>query len=157
LILLACLGIAGCAGSQSGSTTPALDLTLNNIDGRSLELSALRGRPALLFLFATYDAVSQIALTPLLAASESDKGVTIVGIAVQPDAREFLGPFRTALDIPFALYFDGSGALLQGKTALGKIPGIPAYVALDAEGHVRGTFFGVAKAADLETLIDTTD
>jgi hypothetical protein len=90
-----------------------------------------------------------------MAASKAQPGVTIVGVAVQPDAKEFLRPFRDALDIPFALYFDGSGALLHGKTALGKIPGVPAYVALDAEGHVKGTFFGVAKAPDLDTLIAT--
>jgi peroxiredoxin len=157
LILIGCLVIAGCAGSQTGSSTPALDLTLTSDAGRNLELAALRGRPTLLFLFATYDPISQLALTPLMAASKTQPDVTVVGVAVQPDAREFLKPFRDALDIPFALYFDGSGALLQGKTALGRIPGIPAYVALDAQGHVRATFFGVAKAQDLEALIASTD
>jgi peroxiredoxin len=130
-----------------------LDLSLTNEEGRSLDLSALRGRPSVLFLFATYDAPSQVALMPLLAASKAEDRATFVGIAVQPDAQAFLAPFRKALDIPFALYFDGTGALLKGTTALGKIPGIPAFVALDAEGHVCKTFIGVPSKADLESVI----
>ncbi|HKP56003.1 MAG TPA: TlpA disulfide reductase family protein [Polyangiales bacterium] len=148
---------AGCAGTQVSPSTPVLDLTLNGLDGRNLELSALRGKPVLLFLFATYDPISQIALTPLLAAGKSESRVTIIGVAVQPDAREFLGPFAKALEVPFALYYDGSGALLHGKTKLGALPGVPLYIAVDAEGYVHGTFYGVAKAKDLEALIDSAE
>jgi hypothetical protein len=111
----------------------------------------------LLFLFATYDATSQLALTPLITEAQTDNRVTIIGIAVQDDAQVFLGPFKEALDIPFAIYIDSAGALLQGKTALGKLPGVPAYVALDAEGHIRKTFFGVASQDQLDELIDSAD
>jgi peroxiredoxin len=132
-----------------------LDLTVRNEQGRSLELAQLRGRPSLLFLFTTYDTLSQLALTPLIAANQADDRVTFIGIAVQPDASLFLGEFKKALDIPFALYIDDSAALLQGKTVLGKVPGVPAYVALDAAGHIKKTFFGVAKKAQIEELVDS--
>lgn len=137
------------------STTPTLDLKVTNEQGRSLELAALRGRPSVLFLFATYDANSQLALTPLIAASETENRVTFVGIAVQDDAQAFIGPFKKALDIPFAIYIDDAGALLQGKTALGRLPGVPAYVALDADGHVRKTFSGVATREVIEELVES--
>lgn len=120
-----------------------------------MQLSTLRGRPCLLFLFATYDPNSQLALTPLLEAGKREDRVTFVGVAVQPDAEAFLAPFREALDIPFALYFDSSQALLSGKTALGALPGVPAFVALDAEGHVRETFVGVPKVKELQELIES--
>ena len=81
--------------------------------------------------------------------------MTFVGIAVQPDAAEFLATFKKSLDIPFALYIDDSGALLQGKTALGKLPSVPAYVALDAQGHVHKTFVGVATQDEIEDLIES--
>ncbi len=149
--------LAACAGSLSGPTTPTLELIVTNEEGRSLELSALRGRPTLLFLFATYDVNSQLALVPLIEASKTNTRVTVVGIAVQNDAQAFLGPFEEALDIPFAIYIDSAGALLQGNTALGKLPGVPAYVALDAEGHVKKTFFGVASVDVLEDLIDSAE
>jgi hypothetical protein len=145
--------LAACAGT--GQSTPTLDLTVTNEQGRSLELAALRGRPSLLFLFATYDSSSQLALTLLIAASQTESRVTFVGIAVQDDAQTFIGPFKKALDIPFAIYIDGAGALLQGKTVLGKLPGVPAYVAIDAEGHVRKTFSGVAKREVIEDLVES--
>lgn len=148
---------SACAGSLSGPTTPKLEMLVTNEEGRSLQLSALRGRPSLLFLFATYDSTSQLALTPLITASQLDDRVTFIGIAVQEDAQEFLGPFKEALDIPFAIYIDSAGALLKGSTALGKLPGVPAYVALDAEGHIKKTFFGVASVDQLEELIDSAD
>ena len=149
----ALLFLAACGGSLSG--TPTLELTVTNEQGRSLELSALRGRPSLLFVFATYDANSQLALVPLIEASKANGRATVIGIAVQDDAQAFLGPFKEALDIPFAIYIDSAGALLQGITALGKLPGVPAYVALDAEGHVKKTFFGVAKVEVVDDLIES--
>lgn len=133
-----------------------LALTLTNEQGRTLELSALRGRPALLFLFATYDARSQLALAKLTAASETEQRTTFLGVAVQPDAKTFLGMFRETVQAPFELYFDADGALLEGKTALGPLPGIPAFVALDSEGHVRRTFVGVPDRAELERLVESS-
>jgi hypothetical protein len=120
-----------------------------------MNLSALRGRPTLMFLFATYDGISQIALAPLVAASERDDRVTFIGVAVQPDAGEFLPMFREALDVQFELYFDAKGALLHETTALGKLPGVPAFVAIDSEGYIRRTFVGVARREDLEALIES--
>lgn len=155
LLAAALLFLAACAGSMNGSTTPVLDLKVTDEQGRSLELAELRGRPSVLFLFTTYDATSQLALTPLVLASQTEERVTFIGIAVQPDAEPFLGQFKAFLDIPFALYIDNDGTLLQGKSALGQLPGVPAYVALDAEGHVRKTFFGVAKQDDIEELVES--
>ncbi|HKU36638.1 MAG TPA: TlpA disulfide reductase family protein [Polyangiales bacterium] len=157
-MILVALGLSACAGSTLGTQTPQLDLKLEDEQGRTLQLSALRGRPALLFLFATFDTTSQLALTPLLAApAELQQRATLIGVAVQPDAKLFLGPFREALDIHFPVYFEPEGKLLEGKTELGELPGVPAYVALDKEGHIRGTFFGVAKTQELEALVDSAE
>ena len=150
------MAASACAGTETRPSAPSLELALTTEDGRSLELAALRGRPTLMFLFATFDGSSQLALAPLMAATENEERVTVIGVAVQPDARTFLGPFRAALDVPFALYIDEQQALIEGKTALGKLPGVPAFVALDAAGHVRRTFFGVADRDELERLIEST-
>ena len=149
------MAAGACAGTGGRADEPALELSLINLEGRSLELAELRGRPTLLFLFATFDGTSQLALAPLMAATEREDRVTVLGIAVQPDAKAFLRPFRDALDVPFALYIDEKEALIHGHTALGRMPGVPAFVALDSEGHVRRTFFGVADRAELERLIES--
>jgi peroxiredoxin len=150
---VACASLANEPQSAAGHTP--LELDLISSDGRSLQLSALRGRPTLLFLFATYDPSSQLALAGLLREIEREPRLTVLGVAVQPDAQLFLEPFRETLEIPFPLYIDRESALLRGDTPLGKIPGIPAFVALDAEGHVRRTHFGVADRDALETLVES--
>lgn len=153
------MAAAACAsgpGVHDDSGEPKLELTLTNEEGRTLELKALRGRPTLLFLFATYDARSQLALAQLIAASETEQRSTILGVAVQPDAKTFLGMFRETVEPPFELYFDASGALLEGRSTLGAFPGVPAFVAIDAEGNVCRTFVGIPDRAEFERLIESS-
>lgn len=152
-------GSLGCGGpgpsGDARSATPRLELSLISDEGRTLNLSALRGRPVLLFMFATYDASSQLALAGLLRKLEGDTRITPIGVAVQPDARAFLAPFRAALELPFPIYIDATNALLTGESALGKLPGVPAFVAVDPRGQVRRTLFGVATKDQLEELIES--
>jgi hypothetical protein len=150
--------LAGCASSASfaaGAKPEVLDMTLARSDGTPLELAALRSGPTLLFLFATYDQTSQLALVPLLQFIEVDKRVAIIGIALQPDAKAFLDLYRRALSIPFALYFDPENRLLRGQTALGRVRVVPAFVALDARGHIRAQQYGPASAEQLRTLAES--
>jgi len=158
LVVVSAVGSLGCGGpGEPGDarTAPRLELSLISDEGRTLDLSALRGRPVLLFMFATYDASSQLALAGLLRKLEGDTRITPIGIAVQPDARTFLAPFRAALELPFPIYIDATNALLTGESALGKLPGVPAFVAVDPRGQVRRTLFGVATKDQLEELIES--
>lgn len=86
---------------------------------------------------------------------EREPRLTVIGVAVQPDAQQFLEPFRETLEIPFPLYIDKQSALLHGNTPLGKIPGIPAFVSVDASGHIRRTHYGVADRDALDTLVES--
>jgi peroxiredoxin len=144
-------------GAQSADSIAPFELDLTSVDGRTLRLSELRGRPTLLFLFATYDGTSQLALTGLLRELEEREPLaTVIGVAVQPDAKEFIEPFRKLLDVPFPLYMDTKSALLHGDTSVGKIPGVPAFIALDSKGYVRSTYYGVADRDRLHELIDSS-
>jgi hypothetical protein len=130
-------------------------MTLARSDGTLVELAALSGKPMLLFLFATYDETSQLALVPLLQFIELERRVAIIGIALQPDAKTFLELYRRALSIPFALYFDPENRLLRGQTALDRVRVVPAFVALDARGHIRAQQYGPATAEQLRALADS--
>lgn len=142
-----------CAGSLGpGAHAPLLDLTLARTDGSRFELSALHGKPVLLFLFATYDEASQFDLVPLTRIAESEPDLTIIGVALQPEADKFLRLFKRSLPVPFELFYDPDNTLLGGSSALGQLPGIPVVIAIDDEGRVRDSLIGATNVEALHAL-----
>jgi hypothetical protein len=153
LTALYCLG--ACASSASTpASKAALELSMTRVDGRSIELRALRGQAQLLFLFTTYDEASQFALVPISRLLEQEQDVQVLGIAVQPDAKTFLTLFARSLSVPFELYYEPNNQLLHGETALGPLRGVPAFVALDASGQVREVYYGIANLEKLRKLAE---
>lgn len=124
-------------------------------DGRPLELAALRGKPVLLFMFATYDTASQLTLARLEAVLKRQTFVTVVGIALQPDAQRFLELYQQTLSVSFLLSYDPHGTILRGNTALGHVDAIPLLVALDEQGVARALHYGAATDAQLTDLIES--
>jgi len=145
--------LIGCA-SGPGTPPPAapLKLALARADGRSIELSAYGGQPLLLFMFATYDEASQLALVKLTQFLSQHGSVQVAGVLMQPDAATFLPLFKEAVALPFEVYYDQDLRILKGESPLGKLNGIPTFVALDATGHVREVRFGVLSTEQLEQL-----
>ncbi len=122
-------------------------------DGRPFQLSSLGGKPVVLFLFATYDAVSQVLLTRLEARLARDPSTTVVGIALQPDAERLLSLYQQTLSVSFLLTYDPEQEILGGRTPLGDVAAIPALVALDPEGRERTRHYGDASDAKLDELL----
>lgn len=154
---LLALALGGCAtaGQAVGPHAEApVDLQLRTAGGRALYLHELRGKPLLLFVFTTFDELSQLALTPLNALARRRDEVNVVGIAVQPDPAELLPLYRSSLDIPFALTFEPDNRVVAGETALGKIATVPTFVMLDREGRVVARHVGVASEPQLDAMVD---
>lgn len=142
-----------CAGTFGpGAHAPLLELELARTDGSRFDLGSLRGKPLLLFLFATYDEASQFDLVPLTRIAESEPDVTVIGVALQPEADKFLRLFKRSLQVPFELFYDPDNALLGGSSALGRLPGIPAVIAIDKEGRVHDSLFGATTVDALKAL-----
>jgi len=161
LALAICL-FAGCATATGGQllandpaaeSADALDLDLRQPDGTPFQLASWRGKPVLLFLFATYDLGSQAALKPLLDVLKRHASIFALGIALQPDPAKLLKLYGEYWSIPFPLTFDPKGVIVPGQSGLGPIPVIPAYFMLDGRGAVIGRFFGVAQEPELEKLL----
>ena len=151
-----CAWLSACVSSSQSveRKLERLELTLARPDGTRVELSALTDRPTLLFLFATYDSASQLALVPLLQTIERQRDLRVIAVALQPDAKDFLPMFKRALSIPFELYLDPDHQLMRGDTALGPVNAVPAFVALDAQGRIRQTLVGVPNTEQLRLLSD---
>ncbi len=140
-------------GAHATQAAGALDLTLAHSDRSLIELRELRGQPLLLFLFATYDDACQLALTHVERFRQRDPQFPVLGVALQPNAREFLDAYRDALAVSFPLTYDASDVVLKGKTALGRIIGVPAFVLLDAQGTIREVRYGVLEANELTDFV----
>ena len=154
-----CALLSACASSPSEienkPPAQALELSLARPDGRRIQLSELDGAPRLLFLFATYDQTSQFALVPLSRYLEQHPHVQVLGVLLQPDAQTFIPLFAHSLPVPFDLFAEPDNQLLHGSTPLGKLAGVPAFVALDARGVIRDLQYGVISESALEAMLAT--
>jgi hypothetical protein len=152
----------GCARNPAGAreTTPQvtngqrLDLGLRLTDGRWLELADLRGTPVLLFVFATFDAVSQANLTSLRPFVPQHPEVIVVGVAAQPRATQLVEAWAYALDPPFVVGTNPNGSVETGESMLGKIETVPTFILYDANGYEIGRRIGLLSEGDLARLVE---
>lgn len=159
---LSCAMASGCARNSAGvpATTPQepkgerLDLGLRLSDGRWLELADLRGTPLLLFVFATFDAVSQASLTSLRFFVLQHPEVLVVGVAAQPRATQLVEAWEYALDPPFVVGADPYGRVENGESSLGRIETVPTYILYDANGYEIDRTTGLLTEADLAQLVE---
>jgi hypothetical protein len=159
ILLVVALGCARESGPAQKTTPTAteggrLDLGLRLSDGRWLELADLRGMPVLLFVFATFDAVSQASLNPLREFVPQHPEVIVVGVAAQPRATQLVAAWAYALDPPFVVGADPYGKIENGKSSLGKIETVPTYILYDAEGHEIDRRTGILTEGDLTELVE---
>ncbi|MGF1465349.1 MAG: TlpA family protein disulfide reductase [Sandaracinaceae bacterium] len=132
----------------------AVVLDLRLADGTFLNLADFRGRPLLVFVFTTYDAGSQSVLLPLQCLREQRPDVVQVGIAAQPSARLLIPTYIDVIEPPFVTSYDPTGTVREGTSALGPIPGVPAFLAIDARGSIRAHLLGFAECDALVDLVD---
>lgn len=164
MLLAVALGSAvasGCGSSSTAAqeTTPAprsgarLDLGIRLSDGRWLELADLRGTPVLLYVFATFDAVSQASLKSFRPFVPQHPEVLVVGVAAQPRASQLVEAWAYALDPPFVVGADPYGRVENGESVLGKIEVVPTYILYDSEGREIDRTTGLLSEADLAEFV----
>jgi len=162
-IALAALG-AACGGSSADSegavgvsTAQAaqapIELALRTSQGTFVDVGDLRGKPVVLFLFATFDGMSQAALRPLSRFYRQHPEVHVIGIAVQPNPQMLLDPYVSALAVPFTVTYDPEERILPGTSMLGRVRVVPTYIVLDAHGFIRARHQGFASESKLERLL----
>jgi len=154
-LLLACGGGqmgAEVGRSNGGGDERAVELALRTPTGPWVHVGDLRGRPVLIFLFATYDSPSQAALRPTARFARDYPDVHVLGIAAQPDADQLLDPYERALDPGFPLTYDPQDDVRHGTSSLGAIESIPMFLMLDAYGVEVGRHHGFPNTRTLENL-----
>jgi cytochrome c biogenesis protein CcmG, thiol:disulfide interchange protein DsbE len=151
LLLAAGLVVAFRPGSGSGSAQvgePAPLFTATTLDGSTLSLADLRGRPVLLNFWASWCDPCRDEFPLLRSLHDSDEGPAVVGVVFEDgagSARRFAADQKAGW--PMALDPEGRIASAYG---VAKKPGIPVTVFIDARGVVTRIHLGELKASDLD-------
>ncbi|MGB8329487.1 MAG: TlpA disulfide reductase family protein [Polyangiales bacterium] len=162
MISILCALASGCAHDSGnvGQTTPRtgvgprLDLGVRLTDGRWLELGDLRGSPVLVYVFATFDAVSQADLKSLRPFVPQHPDVIVVGVAAQPRATQLVEAWAYALDPPFVVGYNPTGIVETGESMLGKIETVPTFILYDANGYEVCRETGLLTEGELVAMVE---
>ena len=143
--------------SPVGTSSPnaelrALEMTLRTPAGDWIHLGDLRGQPVLLFVFATWDGVSQAALQPVSRFARAYEDVHVLGVAAQPDAATLVDAYEHALEPPFPMTYDPEQNVHEGTSPLGVIHVVPTLIMLDARGLEVGRHVGFPNTNTLPNL-----
>lgn len=131
----------------------AVELALRRADGSFIDIGDLRGSVVVLFVFATFDGVSQATLRPLTNLVERQPDVRVVGIAAQPSARQLLDAYEHALSPPFPITYDPEDHVQTGASTLGALELIPTLIVLDRRGVEVGRHVGFIEDEELTELV----
>jgi peroxiredoxin len=163
-LVLACVlpcGLSGCRASESegdaieGEAAPdaarmAPDFTLEDLDGKLVKLSALRGKTVVIDFWATWCPPCEFQVPVLNAIHETwhDRGVVVLGISVDTEGREAVKPYAEKHGVRYTMLL-GSEALARDFGA----PGFPALVVVGPDGAIRSMHVGLVEEPELQQVL----
>jgi len=147
-------------GLEIGQTVPTWTLPL--VDGGQFDLASLRGRPTIVYVWATWcgptcsggDPASDPLVAMDQAFSEHGEELGVVTLAL-PDQPK---PVRAAIDaaglsVPTVVASDPRETELPSKLWR-SLQGVPVLVVIDASGRLSGFYFGDLQAEDIRQVVD---
>lgn len=134
--------------------TPILvpELTINNLNGSAIKLSALRGKPFLINFWAT-DCAACIREIPHLTELYQNlhpKGLEIIGISMYYDIPSHVVEMTRMKQLPYPIALDLKGEYAK---AFGRVQLTPTTFLISKEGIILAKFMG-ALPKDLVTQIE---
>ena len=150
VILVSGLVMAGCSGSVQGAQVgnQAPDFQLSNLDGQSISLSDLRGKPVLVNFWASWCSPcrAEMPFIQRLYEGWSNNELVILAINTGEDfstVKEFVDSFG----LSFMVLLD-----TKGEVALVyNVRGIPVTFFIDKDGIIRDIKFGTfSSKAEIE-------
>lgn len=162
LVALACLLVlAGCSdlsgtgdkGYISGEGVPTevepadrgepVALTGTDLDGEEVDLAALRGKPVVVNVWASWCPPCRVEQPDLNeAAAELGDEVTFVGLNIRDASRDNAAAYVRNLDVPYPSVYSADGAALLPFAGTLTPRSIPSTVVLDAEGRIAASVNG---------------
>ena len=129
--------------------TPAPQFQLSSSSGKPLSLTDLKGRIVLVNFWASWcgPCRKEMPLLEQLNRQYRSKGVTLVGVDVEPDSTAAIDWLK-ATPVSFPILFDVDSKVSK----LYQVEGMPNTVILDRQGNVRYIHRGYNTGAENEYL-----
>ena len=136
-------------GPLRGNAAP--DFFLETLDGDTLRLSELRGRPVLVNFWASWCLPCRQETPELIKAYEQHKadGFLVIGVNMQESdalARSFVEEFG----VGFPVVMDRRGEVARSWRIGGPSQGLPASYFIDANGIVQKVVWGQVRSRELD-------
>jgi len=129
---------------------PAPSFDLNDADGKSVKLSALKGRVVLVNFWATWCHGCQTEIPSFIEFQKKydKRGLTIVGVSMDDDGWKLVRPWMKEKGVNYPIVI--GNADLSQKYGLA---GMPLSVLVDRQGRIASSHAGVVDTAPFEQQI----
>jgi thiol-disulfide isomerase/thioredoxin len=155
LVLAGCSGLSGTGdkGYISGEGVPTevepadrgepVALTGTDLEGEEVDLAALRGKPVVVNVWASWCPPCRVEQPDLNeAAAELGDRVAFVGLNIRDASRDNAAAYVRNLDVPYRSVYSADGAALLPFAGTLTPRSIPSTVVLDAEGRIAASVNG---------------
>lgn len=160
LALAAACGGGGGGGKGSAVTAPgataggpAIALTLPALDGGELAVASYRGKVVVLHVFTTWSLAAQ-AEVEALSAADAAEDVVVVGIALDPEGRMLVAPWRNGAGVRYLVAL-ADAPTVAGQGPLGALPAVPITIVLDREGRIAARADRQLAPGELDAMISS--
>jgi thiol-disulfide isomerase/thioredoxin len=127
---------------EVGAQAP--DFTLDDLSGKPINLSDLRGQPVLLNFWATWCGPCRVEM-PIIQESYNDGGFAVLAVNFD-ESRDNILPFVEDLKLSFPILLDPGGRIQE----LYRVRGYPTSVYIDVEGVIQFIHIGEVSTGDIE-------
>ncbi|RRQ24304.1 TlpA family protein disulfide reductase [Guyparkeria sp. SCN-R1] len=144
------LGLGGCL---SDSGLPLEGVTVQDRDGKPVELAAIKGKPTLITFWATTcpGCVKEIPHIQELHDKYADRGVNVVGLAMSYDPLDQINKMVEERDMTYTIWQDKDG---RGAEVFGPVRVTPTTFILDAQARIEFQKIGVFDVDRVERTLD---
>ena len=153
---------ASVAGHDAGAGTPAPEITLKDLEGKSLALSQYKGKVVLVNFWATWCEPCQVEIPWLIEMQQkyAAKGFTVLGIAMDEDGAKVVTPWvekerfevngsKSQMNYPILIGDDAAADKFGG------LLGYPTSVLVSRDGKVIKRITGIISYDDISKTIES--
>lgn len=151
ILSLILVGQIACAQPGLPKTEKAPNFKLKTQEGKTFELSKLKGKVVAVNFWATWCGPCRKEIPGFMEVYEQykDKGLEIVGVSLDQEGWQVVKPYleRSKINYPIVV---GNGDLVQ---AYGGFNGIPATFVIDKKGNIFKRHIGYMNKSAFESIV----